>query len=108
MKIAYQHLLRFLPEKPSLSDISDSLYQLGHEHEIENEILNFEFTPNRGDCLSLLGLSRDLNSFFKTNLDLKYYKKNLPDLDINFYNKAQEKCPKISFLNIEIRGDISG
>lgn len=108
MKIAYQHLLRFLPEKPSLSDISDSLYQLGHEHEIENEILNFEFTPNRGDCLSLLGLSRDLNSFFKTNLDLKYYKKNLPDLDINFLNKAQEKCPKISFLNIEIRGDISG
>lgn len=107
MKIAYQHLLRFLPEKPSLLDLSDSLYQLGHEHEIENDIFNFEFTPNRGDCLSLLGLSRDLNSFFKTNLDLKSYEKILPDLDISFLNKAQEKCPKISFLNIEIRGNIS-
>ena len=61
MKIHYQHLLRFIKEKVSIKDLSEFLFQLGHENEIENEILDIEFTPNRGDCLSLLGLSRDRN-----------------------------------------------
>jgi hypothetical protein len=65
MKIAYQHLLKFLIDKPSIDDISLKLFQLGHEHEIEGSIFNMEFTPNRGDCLSLLGLARDLNVFMK-------------------------------------------
>ena len=53
MKIAYKHLLKSIKEKPHIDDLSNKLFQLGHEHEIENEIFNFEFTPNRGDCLSL-------------------------------------------------------
>ena len=73
MKIAYHHLLRFLVDKPSIEDLSTKLFQLGHEHEIENSIFDMEFTPNRGDCLSLLGLARDLNVFYKTNLDVPIY-----------------------------------
>ena len=102
MKIAYQHLLNFLIEKPSLEDLSDRLFQLGHEHEINNDIFDMEFTPNRGDCLSLLGLARDLNVFFSTNLELDIYKDDIPQLDLDFINYEEEKCPNISFLKIEI------
>ena len=53
MKISYKHLLNHIEEKPSIDQISESLFQLGHEHEIEDNIFNMEFTPNRGDCLSV-------------------------------------------------------
>ena len=107
MKIAYRHLLKSLVDKPSIKNLSEKLFQLGHEHEIDKEIFNFEFTPNRGDCLSLLGLARDLNVFYETNLDLNIHTAKVADLDLNFNNDADEKCPSISFLNIEIEGNVS-
>ncbi|MDB9997725.1 phenylalanine--tRNA ligase subunit beta [Gammaproteobacteria bacterium] len=107
MKIAYQHLLRFLVDKPSIEDLSTKLFQLGHEHEIEDSIFDMEFTPNRGDCLSLLGLARDLNVFYKTNLDVPIYKDGLAPLNLNFINQTMDKCPEISFLNIQINDQIS-
>ena len=36
MKIPYQHLVQSIEEKPSIEEISDRLFQLGHEHEIED------------------------------------------------------------------------
>ena len=68
MKIAYKHLVRNISPKPNIQDISSKLIQLGHEHEVENDIFDMEFTPNRGDCLSLLGIQRDLNIFYKINM----------------------------------------
>ena len=64
MKFIYQDLLSFLTEQPSRETLSKRLFQLGHEHEVDGDIFDLEITPNRGDCLSLLGLSRDLNNFF--------------------------------------------
>ena len=57
MKIAYDHLVNHIAEKPSIEQISHSLYQLGHEHEINDNIFDMEFTPNRGDCLSINAVS---------------------------------------------------
>ena len=51
MKIAYKHLVRHIKGNPSMEEVSNSLFQLGHEHEIEGNIFNMELTPNRGDCL---------------------------------------------------------
>ena len=65
MKIAYKHIVDGLEETPSIVDLSEKLFQLGHEHEIDNDIFDFEFTPNRGDCLSLKGIIRDLKVFYK-------------------------------------------
>ena len=65
MKISYKHLVSCIEERPSIESISNSLFQLGHEHEIEGDIFNMEFTPNRGDCLSVNGLLRDLAVFYK-------------------------------------------
>ena len=64
MKFIYQDLLNFLKEQPPKEDLSKILFQLGHEHEIDGDIFDMEITPNRGDCLSLIGLSRDLNNFY--------------------------------------------
>ena len=77
MKIAYSHLVQHIEESPSIEQISDSLFQLGHEHEIEGDIFDMEFTPNRGDCLSINGLLRDLAVFYTVNLDQKKYTESI-------------------------------
>ena len=105
MKFIYKDLLNFLSEKPSKKVLSERLFQLGHEHEINGEIFDMEFTPNRGDCLSLKGLSRDLNVFFENAQPYKSFQEDIEELNLNFKNLSPEVCPKISFLEIEIEGN---
>ena len=102
MKIAYSHLVSFFEEKPSIEEVSNHLFQLGHENEIVDDILDIEFTPNRGDCLSLLGLARDLGTFYTISEQLTYYEDDLAPLEINFTNYSVNDCPNISFLVIEV------
>ena len=107
MKVAYKHLISCIPSKPSIDEISERFFQLGHEHEIEDEIFNMELTPNRGDCLSVHGLVRDLAPFYEIDLSSDIYEKELKKLDIGFVNHAQEACSHISFLKIDIEGEIA-
>ena len=102
MKIAYPHLINFFKDKPSIEDVSEKLFQLGHENEIIDNILDIEFTPNRGDCLSLFGLARDLSVFFALDTLPVYYTERLEALNLNFQNHATDDCPAISFLSIDI------
>ena len=102
MKIAYSHLVQYIEENPSINQISDSLFQLGHEHEIVNNIFDMEFTPNRGDCLSLNGLLRDLAVFYTIDLNQGIYHEKLDELLINFENLSGSTCSQISFLKLEI------
>ena len=102
MKISYDHLLNFLNDKPSIEDLSEKLFQLGHEHELEENIFNMEFTPNRGDCLSLHGLARDLNFFYGNNSSIEMYEDQIEQLNLDFINLSPEDCPRISFLEIEV------
>ena len=101
MKIVYSHLLNLLEQQPKLKELSELLFQLGHEHEIDGEVLDMEITPNRGDCLSLIGIARDLNYFYQAK-ELPKSDMTLPALELQFDNKAQELCPNISFMQIEI------
>ena len=87
MKIAYKHILRFLEDKPNIEELSSKLFQLGHEHEIEDAVFDMEFTPNRGDCFSVQGLVRDLNVFYKTNSNIPIYGDDIPALKLNFINE---------------------
>ncbi len=107
MKFIYQDLLSFLVHQPSKEDLSKKLFQLGHEHEIDGNIFDMEITPNRGDCLSLIGLSRDLNNFYDNKDPYSIYDQEIELLDLNFLNLSIESCPKISFLEIEIDKDTS-
>ena len=106
MKIAYKHLIKHLPQKPSIDDLSDKLFQLGHEHEIQNDIFDIEFTPNRGDCLSVNGILRDINVFYDVHLNQDKYHDNLEKLDINFVNECKDDCTNAAFLKIEIEDNI--
>tara|TARA_Y100000768_G_scaffold388983_1_gene389676 strand:+ start:2956 stop:4863 length:1908 start_codon:yes stop_codon:yes gene_type:complete len=107
MKFAYQDLLDFLNEKPSKDDLSEKLFHIGHEHEIFDDIFDMEITPNRGDCLSLIGLSRDLNYFYGCKDFCKIYDEDIGSLDLNFKNLSANSCPKVTFLEIEIDQNIS-
>ena len=61
-----------------------------------------EFTPNRGDCLSLNGLLRDLAVFYTVDFNQEIYMEKLEDLQIDFENLSESVCPQISFLKLEI------
>jgi len=113
MKIPYKNIVDRLSCQPAIDELSDVLFQLGHEHEIIKESFHMEFTPNRGDCLSLDGIIRDLSVFYNTKEKLKIYKEKFKDFDFDFENKIKDKCSKISFLKIEVdnlpnkyRGDL--
>ena len=102
MKIAYSHLVQHIEESPSIEQISDSLFQLGHEHEIDGGIFDMEFTPNRGDCLSINGLLRDLAVFYTAASNQDIFTEKLNELLIDFENLSESICPQISFLKLEI------
>ena len=107
MRFSYQNIISFLKDKPSKEALSEKLFQLGHEHDLIGDIYDIDFTPNRGDCLSLLGITRDLNIFFDNQFSLDKYDEHIEDLGIDFINKSIVECPKISFLEIGINGKIS-
>ncbi len=106
MKVAYKHLINFIPSKPSIEDISNKFFQLGHEHEIHEEIFYLELTPNRGDCLSINGLLRDLAVFFDIKPPNQIYAGDIKPYELDFINKAPKACPHISFLKIDIEENI--
>ncbi|HEX4895695.1 MAG TPA: phenylalanine--tRNA ligase subunit beta [Solimonas sp.] len=62
----------------ALSEKSEGLLELDPEarpgapieqyFDLKDNILNLEITPNRGDCLSVLGLARDVSALFGVNM----------------------------------------
>ena len=84
MKISYKHLLHCIEENPTIEEISEKLFQLGHEHKIEGNLFDLEITPNRGDCLSLNGILRDLSVFFKLIKKNNIYRGDIQKLDFDF------------------------
>ena len=106
MKVAYKHLVNFIPSRPSIDDISEKLFQLGHEHEINKGIFDMELTPNRGDCLSINGLLRDLAVFYDVTPSEEIYVDEIKIFKLDFINNAPNACPHISFLKIDIEGEI--
>ena len=106
MKIPYQYIIQSIEENPCIEEISDRLFQLGHEHEVENGIFDIEITPNRGDCLSLIGILRDLNVFYNFNRNDDIYSGKIQEFKLDFENCAPKFCPKISFLKLEINKEV--
>ena len=87
MKISFSHLKKYLVENSDISVISQSLFQLGHENEFNNNTLEIDFTPNKGDCLSVMGLARDLKALHKIDLKTEIYEKEINNLNFNFENR---------------------
>ncbi len=65
MKVTLEWLKDFVETSASASEIGEILTMLGFELEAIQEsplgpVLDFKVTPNRGDCLSVLGVAREL------------------------------------------------
>tara|TARA_B100000965_G_scaffold124007_2_gene102649 strand:+ start:30979 stop:32883 length:1905 start_codon:yes stop_codon:yes gene_type:complete len=101
MKFSFNHIKNLVNQDISLDDLSEKLIQLGHENTFNKNIIDIEFTPNRGDCLSLLGITRDLGAFYKTK-EIEFYENHINKYDFNFKNKVKDICPNISFLKIDV------
>ena len=102
MKISYKHLVKSIYEKPSIDEISQKLFQLGHENEIFDDILDIDITPNRGDCLSIRGILRELKVFYTIDIYKEIYDLDIEEFQFDFINNSEEHCPYISFLHVEV------
>lgn len=102
MKISYKHLVRSIDSNPDIAELSEKFFQLGHEHEVADEIFNMEITPNRGDCLSLNGLLRDLRVFYDTTYQKEVFDKKIKPFKFKFLNEAKDSCKNISFLKVDV------
>ena len=102
MKIPYADIVKYIPENPSIDAISEKLFQLGHEHEVEKSIFDIELTPNRGDCLSLIGILRDLALFYEIKKDFPLSTNKFKKLNLKFTDNTTNSCSFITFLKIDI------
>lgn len=107
MKALVSDIKARIKDPITTEDLSDLLFQLGHENNIQNNIIDIDITPNRGDCLSLLGILRDLKNFYEIDTKYETYEEILDSFNLSFFNEGIESCPNISFLKIEIDVTIS-
>ena len=101
MKFYLDHFSSFL-KLDKKDKTSEKLMQLGHENSIESNILDIDITPNRGDCLSIRGISRDLSHFYESDLSIEKYEMEIPRFELDFENKSKDECKSIVFLSLEI------
>ena len=68
MKVLYSRITKAIKAKPKIESLCDDLTLIGIEvDEIKSiqgdKIIDFDLTPNRGDCFSVRGLARDYCAF---------------------------------------------
>ena len=68
MKVLYSRITEAIKAKPKIESLCDDLTLIGIEvDEIKSfhgdKIIDFDLTPNRGDCFSIKGLARDYCAF---------------------------------------------
>lgn len=102
MKIHINHLKRFIKDDIDADELSEKLMHLGHENTYQKGIFDLEITPNRGDCLSIKGILRELNNFYDVDYSFKTFNGKIEEFDFNFINNSENDCPVINFLHIEV------
>lgn len=98
MKLSYNWLKDYLKINKSPAELANDLSLFGHEVESMDKtptdtIFDLEITPNRGDCLSVLGLSREIAALY--NLKLKTPKYEIKEEKIDQKIKVTVSDPKI-------------
>ena len=106
MLLSLRWLKEFIPNLKINDKVAESLTSLGLEvssitKKQRDLIIDIDLTPNRGDCLSVHGIARDLNSLF--NKKIKYPRvKKLSKINKKKYIKSLDSkiCPSYSCLSI--------
>ena len=102
MKALIEDLKARIIDPISTDELSKLLFQLGHENETHNKIIDIDITPNRGDCLSIMGILRDLRNFYQIDTKHEVYEEELDSFFLDFVNEDSKNCPNICFLKIEV------
>jgi len=102
MLISLSWLKEFVDFELNAEDTAQLLCGLGLETEVKNDnLLDIEITPNRGDCLSVLGVAREIAAKLGKNLHLPKpkIKEESEDLafDLRFSAKAKERTFRYTY-----------
>lgn len=113
MKLSFNWLKEFVDINVTPEKLGEDLTMFGHQVEsIEKNgddfILDFEITSNRGDCLSVLGMAREIAALYGLELRIKNQKLREEKLSKNIEVKITDSiaCPRFSARvvdNIEIK-----
>lgn len=96
MKISYNWLKEFVDIKVNPQKLADDLSLFGHEVESITKtngdyILDFKITPNRGDCLSIIGMAREVAALYDKKVKIPnieiYYQKINKKIDVNISDR---------------------
>lgn len=104
MKISYNWLKQFINlKKIDHKKFAHDMSLFGHEVESikkigDDYIFDFEITPNRGDCLSIIGIAREAAALYNLKLNLPQAKiaENKIDKKIQIDIKDHTICPRFS------------
>lgn len=105
MKISCNWLKDYVDFKASPEQLAEDLSLFGHEVETvekvgDDYVLDLEITPNRGDCLSILGIAREIAGLYNLKLkrqNLKAQLKNqILSQDIEVKIEKPEICPRFT------------
>ena len=79
--------------------ILDQEYELGQAIEValdlNEKIVEFEITPNRPDCLSIIGIARELAAISTSKLKYPDVKSKNEEDAVSDYAKVDIKCPSL-------------
>lgn len=101
MKVSYNWLKENVDINISPHELSDRLTMAGLEvagieEKDEDYIIDIEITVNRGDCLSIMGMAREVSAILSSNLklpEIQQLKEEIPcEIDISL--KDPIRCPR--------------
>ena len=86
MQFYKSDLLQYISGSISDTDLLEKLTELGLEvdqskKEKNDLLIKLDLTPNRGDCFSLIGISREICAVNNLKLKLPKFKKQQQNLD---------------------------
>lgn len=105
MRLPINWLKDFVEIKLRAEDLAEKLTLAGFETEVDGKVLVLEIPPNRGDCLSVLGIGREIGAIQNQKLKTKNEKlqPKTENLDKNIEVEISEPkiCPRYSYRIID-------
>ena len=110
MKLTKSWLENYIDIKENITNLCNDLTMAGLEVDevvslTSDYLIDIDLTPNRADCLSVMGIARELNCINK-KYNLKKLKKEIDpeptceniNLQLNIIDK--EICPRFTFMTL--------
>lgn len=103
MKVSYNWLKDYVAFDKTPEQLAEDLSLFGHEAEAvekmgDDFVIDLEITPNRGDCLSILGIAREIAALDDKKLRIRKYEVKTEKLDKKIEVKIEkpEICPRFT------------